>query len=159
MTTSFTVAPSDVLIALIASSGTDRNAKRRCDVIGALNGVFGATSDGAGPSCSPSGTLARPAFITAPSGPRRFALAWFAAFTSTGLRVALPSSRTVRVVSSAARPGLRTSDIDARTIISPSLGTRSPCHADVGGSIQSPSGSLSSISVSSSAPDAPSIVA
>ncbi len=61
-------------------------------------------------------------FISAPSGPRRFALAWFAASTSAGLRVAFPSSRTVRVVSSTARPGLRTRATDARAIISPSLG-------------------------------------
>ena len=51
----------------------------------------------------------RPMLRTAPSGPRSPLRTWLAAATSTGLRVARPSSRAVRALSSTARPGLRTS--------------------------------------------------
>ncbi len=49
ITTSFTVAPSAFLMPFTDSSDADRNANRRCGVIGALNGVGGADSDGSGP--------------------------------------------------------------------------------------------------------------
>ena len=62
-------------------------------MIVALNGVLGAVSDGAEPSCSPSCARGRPTFRNAPTGPRKLARAWFAASTSAGLRVAFPSSR------------------------------------------------------------------
>ena len=67
----------------------------------------------------------RPTFSTAPTGPRRPPRTWLAAATSTGLRVARPTSRAARTVSSTARPGLRTRPPSPRTIISPSEGTRS----------------------------------
>ena len=124
MTTSLTVAPRAFLTSFTAASEVERKANRRWGVMAALNRSRGAFV-GSGPLTSPSGTRVRPKLSTAPSGPRSPSLTWLAAMTIIGLRVALPSSRTVRAPSSTARPGLWTRFVAARTSISPSVGTRS----------------------------------
>src|SRR5688572_19450181 len=96
------------LIAFTASRDVDWNEKFRWGVIVRFHGVRGARRVGRGGGGSRSSSRARPMLSTVPTGPRRLERHWLAAATSTGLRVALPTSRAVRAESRARRPGLRT---------------------------------------------------
>ena len=160
ITTSLTVAPMAFFTSFTEASDVDRKAKRRCAVMVALNGVSGAMWVGRGPAMRPSGPRSRPMLSTVPSGPRRLLRSWPAAATSTGLRVARPTSRAVRAPSTSARPGLRSSPTPAWASTSASVRARSGTHGSASSSaVWSQSTESSNIMLSSSAPEAPSTVA
>ena len=150
MTTSLSVAPRRFLIAFTWSSGTEPMAKRRWRVIVLLNGVGGAATRGrrGGRSrCSP----------WSPRGRRRRTPSM--ALARSTRRRALATSLIARRLMRLARPGLRVRLTLARRSSSSDDGTLSGSHGATGGSTSLPSGSASSMIVSSSTPDAPSMVA
>ncbi len=144
ITTSLTETPKAFLTVLTVPRSTLRNATRRCGVIGRLNGVAGARPDAVG--------MTSPSPPSRPVSPSRPAANQLTAGPRPGSR------RTSSLAMRAACTGRHAKRAAAITASHPGPGGLAGVNGSAGGSSR-PSGVRSSSTVSSSAPDAPSIAA
>ena len=127
-------------------------------MIDAFQGVLGAGVEGSAGGSSTSLPPRRRSRITWPTGPGNGWATTSAIVLMPPLRVAAPTSRSVRTARRMKRSGLRTSWRAVSQSSSGSLGTLSGTQRGVGGG-GAPSGVVSRMAASMRAPEAPSMVA